>query len=341
MKKNKIFIIIILLLFSLRCFPCSCETINPYMIVNDFNASEIIFKGKVSKITLKEIDGQPFKEIIFTINSDYKKNNFKTITIYTPTEGTACGLEIDKINDEWIIWAYSYNGRNFTNQCTRSKLVKKYSTVDLNLLEQLSNSSGYNTWKNPDDTILGEGTIVNTKAVGHWNYYDNGFIVSEGTYKEGLKTGDWTEYYLPSELVYNNNKTDLSLIYNSPTWKNFRKTKTKTAYVNGKKEGTSTLYSYQGEVVLIFEYLAGKRNGISTHYSNNKPDRIDTYKNDELNGASLIFHSNGIIQLLAYYKDGVPVGNWQLFNENGEIVCVVNHTKIVYDDSINKFKCIN
>lgn len=339
MKKT---LILFFLIFTFNNgFSCSCEPINPYLLVMDFNNTDYIFKGTVLRIGRKEVKGENYKEVTFLVSQDFKNNLKKEIVVLTPNEGPACGLDIYESGIEWVIWAGNYNSNLYTNQCTRSRQKINYSTDDLNLLQDLTSSSGYKSWKFPDNTLLAEGELSKSKPTGEWIYYDKGFISSEGNYNEGLRTGEWISYYAPNELIYNPRNKDFSKIHNNSVWQNFRKIKERVNFVKGKKEGSRLFYNYQGIIIRSFEYLDDKRDGICIFYENNITSRIDSYKNDELDGVSTFFHSNGIIELIAYHKRNVSVGEWLLFDNQGKLIKKDNCKNFYYDDKSQLWKVKN
>jgi hypothetical protein len=99
-----------------------------------YGEADVILSGKVINIDLDD-SGYYFEVSIQTIDV-WKGDVLDEIIILTETSSDACGFNF-QINNEYLIYAYSYNWGIYTNICTRTNLLE-YATEDLDYLNQLS-----------------------------------------------------------------------------------------------------------------------------------------------------------------------------------------------------------
>jgi antitoxin component YwqK of YwqJK toxin-antitoxin module len=144
----------------------------------------------------------------------------------------------------------------------------------------------------------GEG-ISNGGPVGKWVwYYESGGIEEAGNYKVsgsvGYRDGRWI-YYIGSTTIIRNykdgelNGKEVAKLGNN-LW-------AEENYVDGKRNGESFGYYYDGQV-------AFKRN----------------YKDGKVNGKWIIYYENGMIHEKRNSVDGKPDGKWVVYHENGDIL---------------------
>lgn len=119
--------------FASQSLACSCPT--PKKIrKQDYENANAVFIGKV--ISIKENENLVRKEIVFEVIKQLKKGvEMQSITVYTASSSSACGLPIDKVGEEWYIFAYlSDENLLRTGLCGRSiKLKQKFRIKDLGL----------------------------------------------------------------------------------------------------------------------------------------------------------------------------------------------------------------
>ena len=90
---------------------------------------------------------------------------------------------------------------------------------------------------------------------GNWiTYGKNGLKSSEGNYKNGLKEGKHYSYYDNGNIyVIENYRNDLldgiSLQYHYSDEKNSKRVNSSSLYRNGKREGMSYVYEYDGSII--------------------------------------------------------------------------------------------
>lgn len=90
-------------------FACECSLNDPSSLYDDFKSMSYIFIGTVTNVTTTWRDGGTgaSRDVQFHVNEFFKQpTNFHnySITIYTPKDRSACGINM-KLNERWQIWA--------------------------------------------------------------------------------------------------------------------------------------------------------------------------------------------------------------------------------------------
>jgi len=129
--KMRLNILFILLLIGFA-YPCSCQ--EPPPPEEAYEEADVVLSGKVINMNLDD-SGYYFEVSIQTIDV-WKGDVLDEIIILTETSSDACGYNF-QINNEYLIYAYSYNSGIYTNICTRTNLLE-YADEDLDYLNQLS-----------------------------------------------------------------------------------------------------------------------------------------------------------------------------------------------------------
>lgn len=127
------------------------------------------------------------------------------------------------------------------------------------------------------------------------DYFPNGNIKSEITYKNGKKNGP-AKYY-----------DDLGKISDE------------YIYVNDKLEGISKKWFYKGTISRIDSFKNNMLNGISVSFDQDNGYKLkeETYKNDTLNGLFCDFHPNGQIMTKGYFLKGLYDSVWNYYDNRG------------------------
>ena len=112
-------------------FPCSC--LEPPLPAEAYEEADAVFSGQVTNIVVDE--SGYYHEVIFQIIDVWKREDSEEITVLTETYSDACGYNF-QINNEYLVYAYTYAGGNYTNICTRTNLLE-YASEDLDYLNQL------------------------------------------------------------------------------------------------------------------------------------------------------------------------------------------------------------
>jgi len=113
---------------------------------------------------------------------------------------------------------------------------------------------------NSDGILKSQGTMVDKKREGEWNYYNGGKenLVMTEHYKNGMKDG--------VKLVFRKN---------GKPWQKYH-------YVRDTLQGDTKTFDRNGEIESEGHYKKGLRNGKWSFYTDGKLDSIATYKMDRL-----------------------------------------------------------
>ena len=171
----------------------------------------------------------------------------------------------------------------------------------------------------------GTGSFKKGKMYGLWVFrWSNRSLWEEGYYVEGIRNGDWTEYYSngDSQGSYVNGKKN-------GVWITFYKSgySKQVAYKEDKKHGLSTHYYPDKTVRIQYTYVEGKRHGeyVSFH-EDGTAWRKGRYENDKKQGLWIYCYESGDTSKGSYI-DGGRVGTWFWYDE-GEDKC----WSLKYDD---------
>lgn len=201
--KELIIICTLLTVSSFTLNACSCF-MSPFY-VGYINSSDLFIKGKVvDKTTVKYIINSKGDTIqSFSANFQYKikvtenikpKFTEKLVTIYSPTQGSACGVNF-KIGNEYYIFSKLKDGLNFTGLCLHNVRSKKASRKFKKIIKQFKNANNRYVWKNVEGRVIAVGKIVNEMPEGTWSYFhEDGKVKTSGNYKNGEKDGVWNSY---------------------------------------------------------------------------------------------------------------------------------------------------
>ncbi|MBM3185940.1 MAG: toxin-antitoxin system YwqK family antitoxin [Bacteroidetes bacterium] len=72
----------------------------------------------------------------------------------------------------------------------------------------------------------------------------------------------------------------------------------------------------------------GKKEGKFVLFQNNEKSdtiKLETYKNDKLDGSKKDFFENGKVKRIVFYKEGLQDGNHKQFNEEGKVIVDINY----------------
>lgn len=303
-----------LILFFILALPvnliaCSCFTDRGPVTIKHYNNSEFIISGKAIKVVInqkEETDKQ--RQIEFQIDEIFKGQlDSKKVTIYTGLSDGSCGLFINE-NEEWVIYAYMQDGVISTNLCTRSQQKKNVSSFDYKSLKQFKNNSNITEWKNNSGALIAVGKLENNMPIGYWKYfYDNGYIESEGSYKNGKYDAKWIKYLDPEGIV-----TRLRYDKKIP------------------QDSIPNLQLLKNRILEIQNFKEGFRDGEFiqfAYYSIDKPDRIINYKKGRLDGKSIMYYDNGIIYYEQNYTDGKLDGYERFYYSNGQLKIETNFSQ--------------
>lgn len=150
-------------------------------------------------------------------------------------------------------------------------------------------------------TLLTEGSYRDGVKIGYWKYYDfTSSLRNEGEYTNGLKTGEWKSYHTTwaddkgGGLPYSK---ELYLVEN---------------YSNDKLNGKSTRYSYLEEKKFPCSELSDDGNPLDTctQTSYHKIFETSFYKDDVLHGPYELRDSANTIVSKGLFKDNLKEEEW-------------------------------
>lgn len=150
---------------------------------------------------------------------------------------------------------------------------------------------------------------------GTYEFFKHNKLSEKGTYKDGLKNGDFIEYYsdgvtIKSEKKITNGKIDGIM----KTYYTDGKTESEKGYKNGLEDGIERRYNYEtGKMTVDCNYLDGKPDGKQMrHISSNVGDyvQISHYIKGIQTGDYSETWTNGKVRIQGKYKDGKKDGVW-------------------------------
>lgn len=211
---QKLFTILSLFIISTNLLACSCGSM--VMSVAKINNYDLVFKGKI--IAKETVDSKSItqEDHLTKFSLDYFKYTFevseeikpqldtKQIIVYSITQSSACGVNY-KLNDEYYIFSYENDGKNFTGLCAANMKAKEANRKFKKLLCEYKKPKGQEIWKDLNGLIVSKGKVKANVAEGEWtNFHRYGTIKSKGHYINGKKEGEW-HYFADtkeSEILY-------------------------------------------------------------------------------------------------------------------------------------------
>lgn len=149
-------------------------------------------------------------------------------------------------------------------------------------------------------------------------YYDDGSLMDEINYKDGIRHGEMVSYYRNGVM------------------------RSKLNYLNGQKHGKSYQYYKDGKLNMEIDYENGKRNGFGKWYfTSGELYELTPYVNGEIDGLKKRFYKNGSDKHIIPYKQGMVGTGLKEYNKKGELV--TDYPKIVvktYDKRATEEKFI-
>ena len=141
------FLLILIFLFSIsKSFSCSCTDTNEPLskkIEKAYSAYDIIITGKILNKSIEKAGSYVSSSDIVTYSIELteiiKGNNIKSeiIEIKSYRGSEYCGY-IFEIDQEYLIYSYKKDSRNFTDLCTRTSKISKLDAKELQLLNELN-----------------------------------------------------------------------------------------------------------------------------------------------------------------------------------------------------------
>lgn len=338
--------IIILFLNFFYSFSCSCQHTQG-LTSFQIQSSEYIFIGKIKKVEKIMMENENgfwyILKTTFEITKDYKFDN-KAITVFTEEQESACGLSINNIGDEWLIFAYLNKGQIETNQCTKStKLNNKRYREYTEILDKYYNTEGIYEVYDSKQRIIEKGNFKNREPVGLWYFYkyDNRFgkyLDKQVKYDKG-KFHSIISYYSPLSIIFNDSNIKYDEIENK---KDFgienKRVQLKQFYRGNVRE--EYYYHENGNLSSISRFKDNRKDGTFCYYfENGFPSYIYSYIEDVKTNYYIHFYDNGNIQIQGNFENNKPVGEWKAYTKDGKLAVVCFDKIPTYLNEENTFIC--
>lgn len=303
----------IVLLFSciqLHMYACSCMVSRPD--IKTFITTSTVFIGTVANINKVNANEM---EITFKVKEIFKglAEGVGTAKLRTRPGGGDCGLNV-VVGQEWVIWAYFYNGVLFSSICTNSKLITD-GRDDISILRSFKQKKG-NRWY-LKDKLVATGILVNDMPGGEWQFYKNEKLQDSGAFKQGKKEGKWVFYTITDTYTFKNR----SAVYESDHLTSFKD------------------YDSNGHLSrAVINIDTGTIDRRIVYWKSGRVREHEVYK-DGKSYTERYYHENG--QLALYRKSSIgPTGDsmeeLELYEENGDKLDDKKYF-IIFDDKENKF----
>lgn len=135
-------------------------------------------------------------------------------------------------------------------------------------------------------------------------HYPNGFKLSEGNMLNGKPDGYWTTFYVNGNKKSEGNRKNFML---DSLW---------------------IFYAANGDTTETINYLQGTKNGVYSRYFTTLDSGVNVIKsqelflNDQRQGYSFYFYTNGQIHYKIKYKDNVKNGEGYEYSPNGTLIAI-------------------
>lgn len=197
-----------------------------------------------------------------------------------------------------------------------------------------------------DGGVGAKGNFLNGLEEGNWEYFDeSGMLTSLQHYQDGFLHGAFTTYY-GENLI--NQQGEYKYDRMDGEWTTFYENKSiqdKGKYYLDMPEGEWEYYHENGKIHQKGSFERGEKRGIwktwdsdgqlieeINHVSENEVEWI-TYR--DVSGKSLLqngngdfasFHPNGKVAVSGLVKNRKMDGDWNFFDENGNLLSTINYT---------------
>lgn len=132
MQKFKLFFIVAIATFSINLRETrACSCLPPPAPAKAFAEADAVFIGKVVSF---QLTGEAFSPRLakFSVAKIWKGERMAVSEILTPNNSAACGYEFI-VGEEYVVYAYEYDGKLHTNLCTRTRATR-FAMDDLKYL---------------------------------------------------------------------------------------------------------------------------------------------------------------------------------------------------------------
>lgn len=156
---------------------------------------------------------------------------------------------------------------------------------------------------------------------GLWkDYYPDGELLSELTYKNGVVEGFYKSYFKNGKLKINNDVKADKIHGKAREYFLDGTPNAETDYVEGKKQGKSIVYYPIGTVKYDITYLNDEVDGpVTEYYSNGTVKMKGVYKAGKMEGEFLYYWPNGKLQSKYNYVLSESQGPFEIYHDNGQL----------------------
>ena len=167
--------------------------------------------------------------------------------------------------------------------------------------------------------LIASGIIdENGLKQGEWiEYYLNGNVKAKGSFLAGNKTGKWKYFFMNGELEQEGYFDNVGRY--TGEWKWYYpsgKILRIEEYSRGKEDGLSVEYSEEGEEIARGEYIDGDKMG-EWFYQLNDHTEHGGYRYDEKNGKWEGYYPNGKLSFEGKFNEGLPEGEHKYYFPSG------------------------
>lgn len=170
-----------------------------------------------------------------------------------------------------------------------------------------------------DGRLSRQGKLDNQgREQGVWKeFFEDGKVKSEGSYKDGKREGRWS-------FFHNNSQTEQvgEYVKGKPSgeWKKFfidGKLQRNEFYENGKENGIMTEYSQDSVIIAQGNYVDGKKDGL-WKFNNGEYRGEGKFAEDKEEGNWKQFNANGKLAFEGDFVEGQENGEHKYFYEDGK-----------------------
>lgn len=155
-------------------------------------------------------------------------------------------------------------------------------------------------------------------------YYQNGKLSIESEYKDGKQNGIRKEYYENGNLATVAEMKDGKADGITKFYHENGKLKTESEYKDDKITGLK-YYDEQGRLVSKTEYMNDEQNGRIIKYDEQgNIEGIFEFKDGKITGIGKMYYASGQLMSEAEYKDKLPNGLFKQYYENGNLEVEAN-----------------
>ncbi|SEL43773.1 Antitoxin component YwqK of the YwqJK toxin-antitoxin module [Aquimarina amphilecti] len=235
-------------------------------------------------------------------------------------------------------------------QCTLNNKKNTNENVKISVTDTIKIEKFKNYYASGN--LKSEGQLINKEKTGEWiSYYENGeqesirnykndlldgyqkidysqVLYMEGSYKEGIKIGEWKSYFKKNKklkyLRHFDNKGRAT-----GEWKNYYDSGELINienYSNGSQNGKQVEYFKNGNISKVGEKQNGKENGVWKYYYDNGTLRCEReFKNGVDHGKYVEYFKNSKIYKIGAKQNFKKVGTWKTYDKQGDLVETVSY----------------